>query len=130
MVAETRNLYEEKWPNILQAIKKQSMKLCSIEGLYKRLPITEWLPRYKRSYLIKDFVAGLTVGFTVIPHGIADAALAGLPPQYGLYAGFMGLLCSTIVIKHKEVCFQVVSCIYFLVQQKISQSDQLPFCRS
>lgn len=35
-------------------------------------------------------VAGLTVALTVIPQGIADAALAGLPTEYGLYAGFMG----------------------------------------
>jgi solute carrier family 26 (sodium-independent sulfate anion transporter), member 11 len=61
-----------------------------VEGLYRKVPIAEWLPKYKRSYLLEDVVAGVTVALTVIPQGIADAALAGLPPQYGLYAGFMG----------------------------------------
>lgn len=64
--------------------------MCSKEGLHERLPITEWSPRYRKSYILQDIVAGLTVALTVIPQGIADAALAGLPTQYGLYAGFMG----------------------------------------
>ena len=35
-------------------------------------------------------IAGVTVGLTVIPQGIAYAVVAGLPPQYGLYSAFMG----------------------------------------
>lgn len=35
-------------------------------------------------------MAGLTVGLTAIPQGIAYAVVAGLEPQYGLYSGFMG----------------------------------------
>jgi len=31
--------------------------------LYKRLPITRWLPNYKlREYLLPDFLSGITVG--------------------------------------------------------------------
>lgn len=72
------------------AILRKLKKFCSVEGLHQRVPVTEWLPKYKRSYILQDVVAGLTVAMTVIPQGIADAALAGLPTQYGLYAGFMG----------------------------------------
>lgn len=72
------------------AVSRKLKKLCSAEGLYQRVPVTEWLPKYKKSYVLQDIVAGLTVAMTVIPQGIADAALAGLPTQYGLYAGFMG----------------------------------------
>lgn len=54
------------------------------------MPIFKWAPNYKGTYLINDFVAGLTVGLTAIPQGIAYAIVAGLPPQYGLYSGFMG----------------------------------------
>jgi len=46
--------------------------------------VLKWLPKYKTGYIIADFVAGLTVALTVIPQGIADAALAGLEPQYGV----------------------------------------------
>jgi len=35
-------------------------------------------------------IAGVTVGLTIIPQGIAYAGIAGLPPQYGLYSAIMG----------------------------------------
>lgn len=82
--------YHEKWPNIFGSLSKKLKRLCNVEGLYRKVPVTEWLPKYKKSMFLPDAVAGLTVALTVIPQGIADAALAGLPPQYGLYAGFMG----------------------------------------
>ena len=58
--------------------------------LSRKLPILDWLPRYDLSSGISDLIAGLTVGLTVIPQGIAYAIVAGLPPQYGLYSAFMG----------------------------------------
>jgi solute carrier family 26 (sodium-independent sulfate anion transporter), member 11 len=71
-------------------LSQKCKKLFSKEGLHRKFPIIEWLPKYQKSYLLEDIVAGVTVALTVIPQGIADAALAGLPTQYGLYAGFMG----------------------------------------
>lgn len=63
---------------------------CTSGTVKKRLPVLEWLPKYRREDLLADFVAGLTVGLTAIPQGIAYAVVAGLEPQYGLYSGFMG----------------------------------------
>lgn len=71
-------------------VSRKLGKACSVTGLKRRLPITEWLPNYQKSYFMQDFVAGLSVGLTAIPQGIAYAVVAGLPPQYGLYSGFMG----------------------------------------
>ncbi|XP_011305329.1 sodium-independent sulfate anion transporter [Fopius arisanus] len=63
----------------------------SIEGYTKRrFPIIDWLPVYKPSWLLQDILAGITVGLTAIPQGIAYGVVAGLNPEYGLYAGFMG----------------------------------------
>ncbi|EEB12741.1 High affinity sulfate transporter, putative [Pediculus humanus corporis] len=56
----------------------------------KKFPIVKWLPKYKLSDIFSDFVAGITVGLTLIPQAIAYSALAGLEPQYGLYSGFAG----------------------------------------
>lgn len=56
----------------------------------KRLPILKWLPSYDFETFSQDLLAGFTVGLTEIPQGIAYAIVAGLPSQYGLYAGFMG----------------------------------------
>lgn len=49
--------------------------------MYKRLPITSWLPLYNSEKAIADLIAGITVGLTVIPQALAYATLAGLDPQ-------------------------------------------------
>jgi SulP family sulfate permease len=54
-----------------------------------KIPILEWLPGYKRSWLKHDFFAGLTVGVILIPQGIAYATIAGLPAIYGLYTALI-----------------------------------------
>lgn len=64
--------------------------LCSYGTLLTCFPILTWLPRYKLTWLKMDLIAGLTVGLTVVPQGLAYAAVAGLPVQYGLYSAFMG----------------------------------------
>ncbi len=53
------------------------------------LPIFQWLPNYKKSYLSGDIGAGLTVGIMLIPQGMAYAMIAGLPPVFGLYASLV-----------------------------------------
>ena len=55
----------------------------------KHIPILEWLPNYKKSWLKGDLFAGLTVGVILIPQGIAYAIIAGLPPIYGLYTALI-----------------------------------------
>ncbi|XP_057357761.1 sodium-independent sulfate anion transporter isoform X2 [Manis pentadactyla] len=65
-------------------------RCCSPAALQRRLPILAWLPDYSLQWLKMDFIAGLSVGLTVIPQALAYAEVAGLPPQYGLYSAFMG----------------------------------------
>jgi high affinity sulfate transporter 1 len=48
-------------------------------------PPARWLPRYQRSWLRHDAVAGVTLAAYAIPVSLAYASLAGLPPQYGVY---------------------------------------------
>ena len=57
--------------------------------LKRYLPIFQWLPNYKKSYLSGDISAGLTVGIMLIPQGMAYAMIAGLPPVFGLYASLI-----------------------------------------
>jgi SulP family sulfate permease len=56
------------------------------------VPILAWLPRYDRSWLTFDAVAGLTLWGLVVPEGMAYAGIAGLPPQAGLYTLVVSLL--------------------------------------
>ena len=61
-------------------------------GLSRFVPIAAWLPRYDRSWLRWDVVAGLTVWAIVVPESIAYAVIAGVPVEYGLYAVPLALL--------------------------------------
>jgi sulfate permease, SulP family len=56
------------------------------------VPIVRWLPRYDRSWLAFDAIAGLTLWGLVVPEGMAYAGIAGLPPQAGLYTLVVSLL--------------------------------------
>ncbi|KAI0387341.1 sulfate permease [Hypomontagnella monticulosa] len=54
--------------------------------LLDKLPIIQWLPRYSPSWLLQDFMAGLTVGVLLIPQGLAYAKIATIPIENGLYS--------------------------------------------
>ncbi len=53
--------------------------------LSRFIPILAWLPRYDRTWLVADVIAGLTLWGLVVPEGMAYAGVAGLPAQAGLY---------------------------------------------
>lgn len=53
------------------------------------LPILRWWPHVGRESLRADLVAGLIGAVIVLPQGVAFATLAGLPPEYGLYAAMV-----------------------------------------
>lgn len=79
--------FREEQLNVARVLKKKFP--CDRNHLLNRIPIAKWLPGYSLSSLSFDFIAGLTVALTAIPQGIAYAVIAGLPPQYGLYAEVM-----------------------------------------
>ncbi len=56
------------------------------------VPVLGWLPSYDKTWLKFDLIAGLTLAAFAIPDNMAYATLAGLPPEYGLYAGIMAPL--------------------------------------
>ncbi|MDP5220696.1 SulP family inorganic anion transporter [Ruegeria sp. 2205SS24-7] len=49
----------------------------------------EWLTAVNRSSLKSDAFAGLTGAAVVLPQAVAFAAIAGLPPEYGLYTAMV-----------------------------------------
>lgn len=46
--------------------KFQPSKTCFLETLYRKLPVIDLFLSYKLKFLIKDFMAGLTVGIIQI----------------------------------------------------------------
>ncbi|XP_071051902.1 sodium-independent sulfate anion transporter-like [Onthophagus taurus] len=61
-----------------------------LDFLVKVCPILGWIGDYNGEKAVADFIAGVTVGLTLIPQTMAYAALAGLEPQYGLYSSLCG----------------------------------------
>ncbi|KAF2754725.1 sulfate permease-like protein [Pseudovirgaria hyperparasitica] len=59
------------------------------EYLYEKLPVIQWLPRYRPQWVINDFIAGLTVGIMLIPQSLAYAKIATIDGQYGLMSSWL-----------------------------------------
>ena len=57
--------------------------------LFKVLPFLRWRGLITRETLRADAMAGLVGAAIVVPQGVAFATLAGMPPQYGLYAAMV-----------------------------------------
>ncbi len=63
------------------------MTTFSVPGLFARLlPFLHWWPRVNRVTARADLMAGATGALLVLPQGVAFATIAGMPPEYGLYA--------------------------------------------
>ncbi|MDA8902952.1 sulfate permease [Porticoccaceae bacterium] len=54
--------------------------------LTKLFPGLLWLKDYHQSTFRSDLLSGLVIAFMLIPQGMGYALVAGLPPEYGLYA--------------------------------------------
>jgi len=74
-----------------------------LKHVKKKIPVVKWLPEYNLDSAVSDAIAGITVGLTVIPQGIAYAIVANLPPQYGLYSAFMGCFMYCIFGSVKDI---------------------------
>jgi SulP family sulfate permease len=57
--------------------------------LYKLLPFLRWWPMVNKDSNRSDLMAGLTGAMIVLPQGVAFATIAGMPPEYGLYAAMI-----------------------------------------
>ena len=54
--------------------------------LTKLFPGLLWLKDYHQGNFRSDLLSGLVIAFMLIPQGMGYALVAGLPPEYGLYA--------------------------------------------
>ncbi|XP_058867419.1 solute carrier family 26 member 10-like [Acipenser ruthenus] len=82
-----------------EKLRERVLKSCGcnkdacVKALKERIPILNWLPRYKlKKWLLGDAVAGFTVGIVHIPQGMAFALLTSVAPIYGLYTSFFPVL--------------------------------------
>ncbi|KAL4074505.1 sulfate transporter family-domain-containing protein [Scleroderma yunnanense] len=88
-----------------------------ITGLF---PILGWISRYNAGWLTGDVIAGLTVGMVLVPQSMSYAQIATLPPQYGLYSSFVGVLIYCFFATSKDVSIGPVAVMSLTVAQIIS----------
>ncbi|XP_037945077.1 sodium-independent sulfate anion transporter [Teleopsis dalmanni] len=116
-------LYRETLPNIYEVVKRKTKKYCTPNTLMNFFPVIKWLPNYQLDYVLKDCIAGLTVGLTCIPQAIAYGAIAGLEPQYGLYSAFMGCFMYIIFGTCKDVTVGPTAIMALMVQHVAKSAD-------
>lgn len=83
--------------------------------ILRHINILRWMPKYQKIDVISDMVAGITLGLTMMPQSLAYAALAGVPPQYGLYTAFMGSFAYIFFGTIKEVSIGPTSLLSLLI---------------
>ncbi|WP_428610441.1 SulP family inorganic anion transporter [Sedimenticola sp.] len=67
------------------------------------LPFTNWLPNIDKRDLRADLIAALTGAIVVLPQGVAFATIAGMPPEYGLYAGMVPAIIAALFGSSKHL---------------------------
>jgi len=65
------------------------MSVITINFLLRLLPFLGWAKQTTLTSARQDALAGLTGAIIVLPQGVAYALIAGLPPEYGLYAAIV-----------------------------------------
>ena len=65
------------------------MSSAALTYLLKLLPFLSWAKQTTPASARQDAMAGLTGAIIVLPQGVAYALIAGLPPEYGLYAAIV-----------------------------------------
>lgn len=94
---------------------------ASVTGWARWLPALAWLRTYDKAWLRGDVVAGVTLAAYLLPSGIADASLANLPPQAGLYACLFSGLVFWLFCSSRHTAITVTSAISLLVGASLGE---------
>jgi len=82
---------------------------------YNIFPVLAWLSGYERKWLRADLIAGVTLAAYLMPAGLADASLANLPAEAGLYACLFSGLVFWLFCSSRHTAITVTSAISVLV---------------
>jgi len=89
-------------------------------SLNQFFPFLGWARTIKKEDVCKDLLAGITVGVLLIPQSMSYAALAHLPPQYGLYTGFIPLIVFAFLTSSYHISIGPVAPVCVLVGDAVS----------
>lgn len=87
----------------------------------KIFPFLNWLALVNRDTLKSDLIAGLTGAVIVLPQGVAFAAIAGLPPEYGLYTAMVTPIIAALFGSSHHLISGPTTAISIVVFSTISQ---------
>ncbi|KAG0738826.1 hypothetical protein G6F29_009752 [Rhizopus arrhizus] len=91
------------------------------EYILSLFPVINWIHRYNLQWLLRDIIAGVTVGVVVVPQSMGYAKIAQLPPQYGLYTAFVGLCVYCLFATSKDISIGPTAVMSLLVGQTITK---------
>src|SRR5262245_16199103 len=98
------------------------MATAAVEGAIEQpaligriVPGLRLLGRYRGEWLRGDLVAGVLLAAYLMPAGIADASLANLPPESGLYACLFSGLAFWLFCSSRHTAVTTTSAISLLV---------------
>src|SRR4030095_229149 len=84
-------------------------------------PALRWLREYRAEWLRPDLVAGLTLAAYLLPAGIGDASLAGLPPATGLYPCLFSGLVFWLFCSSRQTVITVTSALSLLIGASVGE---------
>src|SRR5213595_2831387 len=82
---------------------------------YNIFSVLAWLRAYQPKWLRADLIAGVTLAAYLMPAGLADASLANLPPEAGLYACLFSGLIFWFFCSSRHTAITVTSAISLLM---------------
>src|SRR5262245_25042417 len=91
------------------------------QGWLRYIPITQWLPRYRATWLGHDIVAGITLAAYAIPVSLAYAGLAGLPLQVGIYGYLLGGLAYALLGSSRQLAIGPTSAISLMIAATVAE---------
>src|SRR5947208_16723133 len=84
------------------------------------VPSAQWLASYRIGWLGGDIVAGLTLAAYAIPVSLAYAALAGLPPQAGIYGYLLGGVGYALLGSSRQLAIGPTSAISLMIADTVA----------
>jgi sulfate permease, SulP family len=96
----------------------------SASGIAAFLPAFTWLRGYQPAWLRADIVAGITLAAYLLPSGLGDASLAGLPLKAGIYACLFPCLVFWLFCSSRHTAITVTSAISLLLGSSLATHDE------
>ena len=85
----------------------------------KFFPPAQWLAEYRAAWLRYDVIAGVTLAAYAIPVSLAYAALAGLPPQVGVYSYMLGGIGYALLGSSRQLAVGPTSAISLMIAASV-----------